>query len=321
MTASGDIGASSLSFDAPVAGAEVHKHAVEEVLITDSAAVGSAAFVCAAQLPRSHRTYAPAGARHHDPLLLLELLRQATIVVGHRHLGVPRNRQFLIREAELALHDLDACRRTHAPAHATVDASVNDVRRLDGVVGGYELQGRLSIDGAVAASGAGACLCLPPEDYRAVRGQAHLSTSEALTVPLEPCRADPADVGRREDDEVMVTAIERPAGGVALADVIVDPSHASFFDHPLDHVPATLLVEAARQVAHAAARAGRGAVAVGCRVRFIVFAELDSPVTCRAELASVRGGLPSEPVTVDVKVEQDGDGVAELSFDLGRADA
>jgi hypothetical protein len=306
----------SLDFDTPVERTEVHKHDLEEVLITDSAAVGADSFLCAANLPRLHPTYAPVGTGHHDLLLLLEVMRQATIVVGHRHLGVPRDRQFLLREVELAVLDLQACRRSPDRARAVVEVRVSGVRRLDGVVAGFELTGRLGIDGATAAAGAGVCLCLAPEDYRAVRGQPSLPSSRELEGRKLRRRAAPAEVGQAE---VVVTPIEGANDGDACAEVIVDPAHPTFFDHPLDHVPAMLLVQAARQVAHAAVPGGAEAVTVGARARFVSFAELHPSVRCGARL--VGAGAPvSLPATVEVALEQAGAAIAELSFDLCWAD-
>jgi acyl-coenzyme A thioesterase PaaI-like protein len=302
----------SLGFDTPVERTEVHKHDPGEVLITDSAAVGPDSFLCAASLPRLHPTYAPAGAGHHDLLLLIEVVRQATIVVGHRHLGVPRDRQFLLREVELAVLDLDACRRSPDRARAIVDVRVSGVRRLDGVVAGFELTGRLSIDGATAAAAAGGCLCLAPEDYRVVRGQPSLPSSRELEGRALRRRAAPAEVGQTE---VVVTPIEGSNDGDACTEVIVDPAHSTFFDHPLDHVPAMLLVQAARQVAHAAVPGGAGAVTVGARARFVSFAELHPSVRCDARLVGA-GAPASPPASVEVTLDQGGAVIAELSFDL-----
>jgi A-factor biosynthesis hotdog domain len=309
-----------LSFELPVDRSEVHKHAVEEVFLTDSAAVGASRFVCAARLPRSHPTYVPTGAQYQDLLLLLEVVRQATILVAHRYLDVPRNRQFLLRQVELAVTDLAACRRTVAVAPALVEVNVGDVRRLDGVVAGFEVRGRVRIDDVVAADGSGVCLCLPERDYQAVRGRANCASSAGLTLPAHQSRTGAAEVGREDDAEVMVGAITRSGSGSACAEIIVDPSHPTFFDHALDHVPGTLLVEACRQVAHAVTSAPGAAIAVGVRTRFFAFAELGRSAVCRAELTSLGGSCPSDPTKVAVEVGQDGAVIAAMNFDLQRVD-
>jgi 2-oxo-3-(phosphooxy)propyl 3-oxoalkanoate synthase len=311
----------TLRFAATVPCAYVHKRAIEEVLLTDAATTGGHDFLCAAQLPRSHRTYVPNGGRHHDLLLLLEVVRQATILTGHRHLDVPADRQFLLREVELAVEDLDACRHGDGPAHAVIGLITENVRRLDGVVASFDLRGCVTIDGRHAASGEGSCLCLADEDYRALRGAPRKATSMGLPSPGAAGRAHPAEVGRAEAREVMVSAIERPAPDVAQAEAIVDPAHPTFFDHPLDHVPATLLLEAARQTARATLPAEVETVALACRARFLAFAELQRPVGCRARRRSSPSAFKPQSAEVEVAIEQDGSLLAQLAFEMGPPDA
>jgi 2-oxo-3-(phosphooxy)propyl 3-oxoalkanoate synthase len=311
----------TLGFEARVPSPEVHKRAVEEVLLTDAAAAGHEGFFCAAQLPRSHRTYVPNGGRHHDLLLLLEVVRQATILAGHRYLDIPTDRQFLLRNVELAIDDLDACRRRAVPAHAIVRLVAGNIRHLDGVVASFELRGWVSIDGRPAASGMGTCLCLASDDYRALRGTPLQASPAGFTPPATGGRAHPAEVGRMDDGEVVVSEIMRPAPGAAQAEVVVDPAHPAFFDHPLDHVPATLLLEAGRQLARATLSAEADAITVACRAQFLAFAELQPPVTCRARLHHASHVLEREPVRVEVAVEQERSAIAQLSFDLCGSDA
>jgi 2-oxo-3-(phosphooxy)propyl 3-oxoalkanoate synthase len=309
---------SALRFAATVPRAEVHKRAIEEVLLTDSEAVGERAFVCAAQLPQSHRTYVPAGSRHHDLLLLLEVVRQATILGGHRHLGIPADRQFLMRQLELVIDALDACQRTGGPAEAIVHVTIDRVRHIEDVVARLDLQGWVSIGGMPAATGAGTCMCLAPEDYRALRDGAGQPSSALLGSPPIEGRADPAQVGRSDRSEVVVAALQHLDSGAACAEIVVDPGHPSFFDHPLDHVPATLILEAGRQVAHAT-RPPSGMTAVGCKARFAAFGELGQPLTCRAR-ADASGQIGGARVEVGVVVTQDGREIAEIAYDMAAAD-
>jgi hypothetical protein len=55
-------------------------------------------------------------------------------------------------------------------------------------------------------------------------------------------------VGRTLDANVVVSAV-CPAEGGLTADLDVPVEHPVFYDHSLDHVPATALLEAARQAA------------------------------------------------------------------------
>lgn len=53
---------------------------------------------------------------------------------------------------------------------------------------------------------------------------------------------------RREN--VLLASVERAASGPDsyVARMYVDPEHAFFFEHPLDHVPSMMLIEGGRQV-------------------------------------------------------------------------
>ena len=68
------------------------------------------------------------------------------------------------------------------------------------------------------------------------------------------------------------------------AEVLVDTAHPFFFDHPLDHAPGLLLIEAARQFGIAVAHRhygvpfDHGFILNGFDVDFARFAELGAPV-------------------------------------------
>ncbi len=71
-------------------------------------------------------------------------------------------------------------------------------------------------------------------------------------------------------------------------DLIVDTTHTYFFDHPLDHVPGMLFMEAGRQMGLALSHlfmdvpAGSQFISRDFRIRFDDIAELDRPVVIRA---------------------------------------
>ncbi|WP_370012895.1 AfsA-related hotdog domain-containing protein, partial [Nocardia cyriacigeorgica] len=78
-------------------------------------------------------------------------------------------------------------------------------------------------------------------------------------------------------------------GDTAVATLVPDIGHPFLFDHPLDHVPGSLLIEACRQTALAMVleRAPR---LVGVSSTFDRFVELDTPAECRAEIIGDTGG-------------------------------
>ena len=310
-----------LSFDATVPRTLVHKRAVEEVLLTDSIGIDRDRFLCAGQLPRAHRLYGAGTAGRYDLLLLAELVRQATVLVGHEHLGVPDDRQFMLTELDLVIVDPDALAVGTAPAEATIEILARDRRELDGALAGYRLDGSVYVDRVPAASGSGSCMCLAPDDYRAVREAGPRGTGGAPAGPHPGEAADAARVGRADPRDVVVAALEWPSPGTARSSVVVDGAHPSFFDHPLDHVPGMLLLEAARQTAVAAVSAALGTLAhrlaaTGCRARFLRFAELGAAVRCEASVPGLRAGSRNEPIEVVLALKQRSSRLADVSLQL-----
>lgn len=91
------------------------------------------------------------------------------------------------------------------------------------------------------------------------------------------------------------------AGGSASARVRVDEGHPYFFDHPLDHVPGILLVEAITELASARSASERWVRALD--IRFRRFCEKNLPI--RIELSRDRGrivqsGVPVATFSVEV---------------------
>src|ERR1700681_84866 len=82
--------------------------------------------------------------------------------------------------------------------------------------------------------------------------QQHLRrwTNEAGT---ETPRLDRILVHKHEEENVFVSRLERIAGedDSFLAQLALSADHGFFFEHPLDHYPGLMLVEAGRQAATA----------------------------------------------------------------------
>jgi hypothetical protein len=108
--------------------------------------------------------------------------------------------------------------------------------------------------------------------------------------------------------------------------VVVDQSHHTFFDHPLDHVPAMLLVEAMRQASVASAAQideldPAQAAITRCRAAYGRYAEHDAAIDCDVELE--RPERENGTVTLTARLAmsqfgaQFGEGELTLAFPAG----
>lgn len=293
-----------LSFESTVPRAIVHRHAVSEVFLTDSARRSDAEFLVAAHLPTTHGFFGdrprPGSA---DPMYFVEVSRQACVLLAHRYFGVPRGFGFVFRSSTMSVLDAGALRLGAEPARVVLTVSVPDVQYRDGTAYLMELSIVAAVDGRAAIRFGGVQLMLPRETFAQLRatGMARLATDAGGQdgSPLEP-----AAVGRTDPRNVVLS----PAGDDH--DLIVDQTHPVFFDHPQDHAPGLLLVEAFQQAAFAARyRPGAPPAALeSLDLTFDRFVELDVPVRVRSRVDGptvavelVQGGRPAARATVRVR--------------------
>jgi hypothetical protein len=99
-------------------------------------------------------------------------------------------------------------------------------------------------------------------------------------------------VHRAAAANVLLGSIERVREGedVYTAQMVVDPAHPFFFEHPLDHVPSMMLIEAGRQLGIAVAHIfldvpfGTAFAPTAIAAEFTRYGELDAPVTVQCEV-------------------------------------
>jgi hypothetical protein len=307
-----------LAFDATVPRSLVHRGAVHEVFLTDSIALSDDQFVCAAHLPRYHGMYDDTFTATTGPdlMLMIEVSRQAAILIAHRHQGVPADHQFIL--LSLDAERLPGSHRLAGGApldQAVLEARV--IRRKDraGVPREVELEISMTIGGAPACWVRLQFQCLTRDVYGRMRRGRTAGSVQSLP-PVAP--ADPYLVGRRRPENV---AVATATPGTGAYPVRVDITHPFFFDHPLDHIPAMLQFEAVRQAAvHLAASqltlSSAHAVAVSCRASFTMFAELDAPLEAVARLTPGTRPGPGEPVPVRVRLIQDEAEIAQAEVTL-----
>ncbi|MFE3666873.1 ScbA/BarX family gamma-butyrolactone biosynthesis protein [Streptomyces sp. NPDC059164] len=277
---------------------QVHKLQGEEVLLSTWTEADAGRFVITARWPKGHAFYQPSQGAY-DPLLLAETVRQTVPLLSHAVHGVPREHKqaweclnFAVEplaslvttaddEVRLVVSCSDVVRRGNRFAGMTMDIDVHLGKRLMGIA-----HTRFNDQ--------------PAAVYRRMRrGYADIDAALENRLPAGP-PVEPHRVGRSSAADVVLS----PALGGERPDrwlLRVDTAHPVLFDHPVDHAPGMLLLEAARQAARAVG--GPTAAVIGMRTNFVRYVELDAPaVVVAGSPVSVGTGRSRVPVSI----EQDG---------------
>jgi hypothetical protein len=260
----------------------VHKRAVSEVLVTSVANQGGA-WLVHAQLPRLHSFHSDGLGRQHtyyDPLLVLEAFRQGCIAGSHLFYDAPPDARHTVRLYELSVVDFDHLECGPEMFDLEMNIAVQKEFRKDeqGAVHGLEVRAVAAHQGAKTMELAAAFNWMPLQKWDRMRAGSSWDPGP------QPSPADPSSVGRTRTENVVIGSPDHDVeGGSASAPLVVDIGHAALFDHPLDHLPGGLIMEAARQLSlaiadsHASGLVGPSWLKVG----FQSFAEMDAVSTVR----------------------------------------
>ncbi|AVH55809.1 MULTISPECIES: ScbA/BarX family gamma-butyrolactone biosynthesis protein [Streptomyces] len=294
-------------YERTVPRAYVHRAGISEVLLTGVLASEGDHFSLAAQWPRNHSFYRSSRGRQ-DPLLLAETIRQAGLFVGHLGYQVPLGHAFLMKTMS---YDVDPAGLLlgHKPSDLLIHIHCFDTRIRGSSLTALGFEARIERDGVTIGSGSGAYRCISPAAYAKLRNVAW-----ALPAPpdipndahqmFEPVA--PELVGRSSPGDVVIAT----AGPDHLWKLQIDHRHPALFDHPVDHVPGMVVLEAARQ-ALLHMTSPDALVPVAMRSGFSNYLELDGPTFVKA----VPG--PPDPagrLSVRFLIEQYGVVQAEIDF-------
>jgi hypothetical protein len=308
-----------LSYAGTVDRALIHRRHASEAFLTDVVRTGPATFIAGALLPAGHPHYgAHTGpSRDRDPMLLLECVRQAETFAAHTMFGVELDSRFLLRGWHA---EFGAFPPVTGAAELFMTAVASNQRTVRDRVRGLDLDFELWC-GSVWVGRVGMSVgYLSAAAFQVVRARKHggppPSTDDLGPTPGTP--VSPAEVGRlRATDTLLLDVGIGDRTGTARLRVAAE--NRSLFDHPQDHVPAMVLVEAARQLTalctaawdrHAPDRTEM----VAMDSSFDAYAELTDPV----ELVAV----PTGPVSagrrpVEVTFRQAGQDIARARVVVG----
>ncbi|MFI5846102.1 ScbA/BarX family gamma-butyrolactone biosynthesis protein [Catenuloplanes sp. NPDC051500] len=297
-----------LTYDAPVSRHLVHRASIAEVFVTDSVALDDENYLVAAQLPRGHAI--GENGTLYDFQILVEAVRQAGVLIAHEHLGIDLETPFIFRGLDLEVLDLARLQIGASPGVAVIRTSVQVERTGAGRLRGLSFRGGVDLDGEPAVEGSGRLLFVTKGSYQALRKrgrESKLALNRPTMLPLNP--AAPASVGRHNPRNVVITE-PVPLGDRRIgASLVIDRRHPYLFDHPLDHVPGNLSLEACRQAALAAVGREYGLAVqsltiTGFAVEFGEFAETDLLTRLTAQVGELsyddRRGVVAAPVVVEL---------------------
>lgn len=271
----------------PVEKTLVHRARLRDVLPTQLTRHDDAHFTVSARRPRTHRLFVTAEGRS-TASLVLETIRQSTLLVSHAELGVPLGHHFVMHDL---CHRLDTRLLTRAAADdLTLDVHVADLRRRGAVPSSVHLEMLLRSGGRLVGSGSIRFQITSPAAYTRIRG--HLPTSAAGAGVAAAAPVDPAGVHHTQACDVALSPAGEPGGWLLRA----DPANELFFDRVNDHVPAMVLVEAAQQAAHLSVPEGRFTPS-SSEMRFSKYVELGSPCRVAAHTSENADGTASVSVT------------------------
>ncbi|PBC76725.1 A-factor biosynthesis hotdog protein [Streptomyces sp. TLI_235] len=277
----------------------VHRDAVSEVFVTDLRGEEDGHYSAAAQLPRSHAYYGDHLLRPgtHDPVLLLEAARQATLAGAHMFHGVPADHKFILTFLRIHLIRPQLLTIGDSPLDLVLKVTVTDRRTREGRVTGLDHRVDLTVDGTVIGWAGVGLRFRDPAGYREMRLRNRDGAELPSTAMLPPqtggagepaVPAAPHLVGRADPRNVVLLDPVL-ADGAATAVLRIPAGNPSMFDHPQDHLPGMVLAEAARQLALFTALDTRGLSAaktfpVDLSVTFARFGELEPQTVLTATL-------------------------------------
>lgn len=268
-----------LSFESAVPKRFVHRQSITEVYLTDCVPQGGdGRYLVGAQWPRLHAFYRTCSGRY-DTMLLAETVRQCAIYLAHVRYAVPMQYKFTMQRMQVEV-DVDLLTVGSRSAEVAIDARVTGTARRQGILSAFTVTLDFCVDGKMVGRGSAVANVLSPSAYEHVRWQG--TGARTVGLPPAPMSVDPDSVCVPDLSAVVLgTHPAGPESGKWL--LRADLTHPVLFDHPLDHVPGALILEAARQSARL--RLGQSCAEVEhLEVGFRRFLELDEPTTVTAQI-------------------------------------
>ncbi|MFD9631598.1 AfsA-related hotdog domain-containing protein [Streptomyces violascens] len=289
--------------------------ALPEIFLTGVRKTDEQEYLATAGTPKAHAYFTDHQTERIDPLFLLECCRQAGPYGGREFIGIDPESKFLLHSCSFRLPgpaSPDAA-SGELPAEITlaVDAGGRPHSRAGARKVSYAFD--LTIPGGHLGTARMDVRHVSHDLYGTLRGRRGAAAAHPV-VPAAP--AAPHLVGRTRASNVVLADVVVDAGrSEARAALRLPVDNSSLRSY--DHVPAMVLIEAARQLCLGASARISGAAAertmlVAADFSFHRFVELDAPAVVRltaetrADGHGMTAALP-ELHSFQVEFEQDGE--------------
>ncbi len=258
----------------------VHKLSEAQVLLSELHATGPDTFRMAARWPTAGFYGAVRG--RHDPLIAIETARQTVPLLSHLAYGVPFGHRQSFTSLCFAIEPL-AVPDPQSPSDVDLHVACREIVYRSGRLASMTLHIEFWHEGRRFGTAELAFRDHAPAVYRRLRGRyANIEYAAERAIPLLPPMS-PDRVARDRFSDVVLSHTDSPH----RSELRVDLSHPDLFDHPVDHVPGMLLLEAARQAAHSVVHS-QAMTVVAMQATFSRYVELDVPCEVLADV------LPSD---------------------------
>ncbi|WP_278192659.1 ScbA/BarX family gamma-butyrolactone biosynthesis protein, partial [Streptomyces spectabilis] len=219
----------------------VHKHNPAEVLLTGLDTLRTDTFTVTARWPTHHPFYTPT-PHLNDPLIFIETIRQCFPLLAHHAYHLPHGHHLIWQYLTADINPHAMHHTPHHPAHLTLHITCSDIRRRPGGhLTALTLHAIALRNGTHLGTAQTRFSAHSPTIYQRIRGT-HPNTP---TTPPPPTH--PTHVNRHHPHDVVLAPTPHPHHWLLRNDT----THPTLFDHPVDHTPGMLLLEAARQATHA----------------------------------------------------------------------
>jgi 2-oxo-3-(phosphooxy)propyl 3-oxoalkanoate synthase len=250
----------------------VHRTHDRDVFVRELRELGSDHFELTAIWPEIHPFYGPSQGEH-DPLLVIETVREAGLLVGHVAYDIPLKSSFVTHTLHFDINPAGLQVGLRGPV--VVEATAMDFRRRGRAVAGMRLTFVCRRDDVHIGTATFHFSCVSSAAYNKLRG-VRRAAEPALPGPGAPLR--PELVGRTYPIDVMLAE----ASDAQTWLLWTDPAHPVVYDHIMDHIPGNALIEAARQAAYVAIGRPNATVVHGS-LSFTRYIEFDAPCFLSAE--------------------------------------